>query len=35
MKSKVTHTFVNGHLAYKDGQFDESQLGKRLLFNRN
>ncbi len=34
MKSKVTHTFVNGHLAYKDGQFDESQLGKRLMFNR-
>ena len=35
MKSKVTHTFVNGHLAYKDGQFDESQLGERLLFNRD
>ena len=35
MRSKVTHTFVNGHLAYKDGQFDDSQLGKRLLFNRD
>lgn len=35
MKSKVTHTFVNGHLAYKDGKFDESQLGERLLFNRD
>jgi dihydroorotase len=35
MKSKVTHTFVNGHLAYKEGKFDESQLGERLLFNRD
>lgn len=33
-KSKVTHTFVGGHLAYKDGEFDESKLGDRLLFNR-
>ena len=35
LKSKVTHTFVNGHLAYKEGKFDESQLGDRLLFNRD
>jgi dihydroorotase len=32
--SKVTHTFVNGHLAYAEGKFDESQLGKRLTFSR-
>lgn len=30
----ITHTFVSGHLAFKDGQFDESIKGKRLLFNR-
>ena len=34
-KSKVTHTFVNGHLAFKEGKFDDSQLGERLLFNRD
>ena len=33
-RSKVTHTFVNGHLAYEQGTFDESQKGKRLLFDR-
>jgi len=33
-QSKVTHTWINGHLAYKDGYFDESQTGQRLLFNR-
>ncbi|MFI5164509.1 MAG: dihydroorotase [Bacteroidia bacterium] len=32
--SKVTHTFVNGHLAYAEGKFDESQKGQRLLFDR-
>ncbi len=30
----VTHTFVNGHLAYGNGVFDESQKGMRLRFNR-
>lgn len=30
--SRVTHTFVNGHLAYANGQFDESRLGERLRF---
>lgn len=30
--SQVTHTFVNGHLAYHDGKFDESKKGERLLF---
>ncbi|MGB2413114.1 MAG: dihydroorotase [Schleiferiaceae bacterium] len=34
-KSKVTHTFVNGHLAFKEENFDDSQLGERLLFNRD
>lgn len=34
MRSKVTHTFVNGHLAFKEGQFDDSHLGHRLLFDR-
>ena len=30
----ITHTFVNGHLAYGNGVWDESVKGKRLLFNR-
>ena len=32
--SKVTHTFVNGHLAYKDGDFSNKRNAKRLTFNR-
>jgi len=28
----VTHTFVNGHLVYGNGVFDESQWGQRLRF---
>lgn len=32
--SKITHTFVSGHLAYTNGVFDESILGERLSFNR-
>ncbi len=31
----ITHTFVSGHLAYKNGVFDESTKGKRLLFDRH
>jgi len=31
----VTNTFVNGHLVYGDGVWDESQKGQRLLFKRN
>jgi dihydroorotase len=34
-KSKVTHSFVSGHLAYVEGQLDETQQGMRLLFNVN
>ncbi|WP_066837008.1 dihydroorotase [Rufibacter ruber] len=30
----VTHTIVSGHLAYQNGQFDESKRGERVLFNR-
>ncbi len=30
----VTHTFVNGHLAYGNGRFDESRKGERLRFDR-
>ncbi len=32
--AKVTHTFVNGHLVYGNGGFDESQCGMRLKFER-
>lgn len=32
--SKVTHTIVSGHLAYEDGQLNDSQLGQRLTFDR-
>jgi len=31
--ARVTHTFVNGHLAYERGKFDEGGRGKRLEFN--
>ncbi len=33
-QSKITHTFVSGHLAYANELFDESKKGKRLLFQR-
>ncbi|MFS4468685.1 dihydroorotase [Maribacter sp. 2210JD10-5] len=33
-KAKVTHTFVNGHLAYEHGKISEKRNGKRLTFNR-
>ncbi|MCE3279610.1 MAG: Dihydroorotase [Bacteroidetes bacterium] len=31
-RSKVTHTFVSGHLVYDNGSFDESKKGTRLVF---
>ena len=34
MKSRVTHTFVNGNLVFDNGIFDESTKGKALEFNR-
>jgi dihydroorotase len=32
--AKVTHTLINGHMAYKHGNFDESKNGMRLTFDR-
>ena len=32
--SSVTHTFVNGHLMYDKGVFNDSIKGKRITFNR-
>ncbi|MEK6452252.1 MULTISPECIES: dihydroorotase [Myroides] len=32
--SKITHTFVNGFLAYENGQVKEEHKGQRLLFVR-
>lgn len=34
-QSQVTHTIVSGHLAYANGQFDESKKGERLTFSTN
>jgi len=31
---KITHTFINGKLAYENGNFDEYLHGKQLTFNR-
>lgn len=33
--SKITHTFVSGHMAFAEGNFDESVKGKRLQFDRD
>jgi dihydroorotase len=32
--ASIINTFVSGHLVYGNGQFDESQKGKRLVFQR-
>lgn len=32
--ASITHTFVNGHLVYENGIWDESQQGQRLKFDR-
>ncbi|GGW47286.1 dihydroorotase [Arenibacter certesii] len=32
--SKISHTFVNGHLAYENGRFSEERNAMRLTFNR-
>lgn len=34
-KARVSHTFVNGKLVYKNGQFDDSVRGERLYFDRD
>lgn len=33
--STIEKTFVNGHLVYDNGKFDESKKGERLLFNKH
>lgn len=33
-KNKITHTFVNGHLAYENGNFSELKKAERLLYER-
>jgi dihydroorotase len=32
--AQITHTFVNGHIAYEYGNFDETTRGMRLTFDR-
>ncbi len=32
--SEVTHTFINGNLAYENGRFSDEKFGERLLFER-
>ena len=32
--AQITHTFVNGHIAYEYGIFDETSKGMRLTFDR-
>jgi dihydroorotase len=32
--ASIVNTFVNGHLVYGNGLFDESEMGKRLRFQR-
>jgi len=34
-RSKVTHTVVSGHLAYRNGEVDDATKGKRLSFSRD
>jgi dihydroorotase len=34
-QSKVTETFVSGHLAFSNGVFDNAMSGQRLTFERN
>jgi dihydroorotase len=33
--SRITQTFVNGHLVFDSGKFDETKKGERLLFTVN
>ncbi|MCG2610099.1 dihydroorotase [Flavobacterium sp. SM15] len=33
-KSRISHTFVNGHLVYANGKVKEDRFGQRLLFER-
>jgi dihydroorotase len=33
-RSSIAATWVNGHLAWQDGKLDDSQLGRRVEFDR-
>jgi len=33
-RARVTHTFVNGHLAYENGKIAKTTKGERVTFNR-
>ena len=33
--SKITHTFINGHLGYENGNFSKKRNAKRLTFDRD
>lgn len=33
-RSRITHTFVSGHLAYEEGNFNDQKMGHRLHFER-
>ena len=33
-RSRITHTFINGHLAYEHGRLSEERHAMRLTFNR-
>jgi dihydroorotase len=33
-KSRITHTFVSGHLAFENEKFNENEKGERLTFER-
>ena len=34
LPATITHTFINGHLVYGNGLWDESQKGQRMKFDR-
>ena len=34
IRSRVSHTFVNGNLVYENGEFHDENRGERLVFNR-
>ncbi|MFW6043460.1 MAG: dihydroorotase, partial [Marinilabiliaceae bacterium] len=33
-QNRVTHTFINGHLAFEKGQINPQKNGRKLVFNR-
>ena len=34
LQGEITHTIINGHIAYENGVFDERKKGMRLVFER-